>query len=82
MNLREKIFESVKSYNLNVGYVWAFGQYSNVWRNAKPPIKAPEFFNEMENLIKEGLFERGRQIQSNDSYKLTQKGFDIIWGNE
>lgn len=79
MDLRQQILDEARRLKLDTDYLWIFQQY-RLFCDKVCPLR--HFLNKMVELCNEGIFEIAEQIKDiPPSFKLTEKGANLIWGD-
>ena len=76
---RLEIFQEMKSRRKAKGDRWVFVEYNPFRANMRPSVSLQEFFQLMQQLCEEGLFERKQGFSSFPDFALTELGEQLIY---
>ena len=76
---RLEIFQEMKRQGNAKGYRWVFVEYDPFRANMRPGVSLQEFFQLMQQLCEEGLFERKQGFSSFPDFALTELGEQLIY---
>ena len=76
---RLEIFQQMKHQGNAKGYRWVFAEYNPFRANMRPGVSLQEFFQLMQQLCEEGLFERKQGFSSFPDFALTELGEQLVY---
>ena len=79
--MEEMIIQELKRIKLDVGYVWRFPEWI-VFRNKLLSREKLKFDKVIEDMINQGAFEVVNSSEDNKDLRLTQVGYDILYGTD
>ena len=77
--MEEMIIQELRRKKLDVGHLWRFSEWI-VFRNNLLSKERLRFDECIENLIRQGVLEIVNYCEDNKDLRLTQLGYDVLYG--